>query len=115
MLWARHEFTTAETLVALHSVMFSRSGQLYYDLNRYPFIVSLYMPLFYVASVALERLDVPPLAAGRLLSSSALLGIIALTWRLLGMCTSNRYARWTGTVLVGITANLWVWGTVGQV
>src|SRR5262249_7034048 len=31
------------------------------------------------------------------------------------ICTTNRYARWTGTLLVAITANLWAWGTVGQV
>jgi len=29
MLWSRHEMTTAETLVALHSFMFSNTGQLY--------------------------------------------------------------------------------------
>jgi len=115
MVWARHEITPAETLVALHSVMFSRTGQLYYDLNHYPFIVSPYMPLFYIASVGLERLGAPPLAAGRVLSAIATICIIALAWSLLGICTSNRYARWTGTLLVAITANLWVWGTVGQV
>ena len=115
MLWARHEITPAETLVALHSVMFSRTGQLYYDLNHYPFIVSPYMPLFYVASVGLERLGAPPFAAGRLLSALATIGIIALARSLLGICVSNRYARWTGTLLVAITANLWAWGTVGQV
>jgi hypothetical protein len=115
MVWARHEITPAETLVALHSVMFSQTGQLYYDLNHYPFIVSPYMPLFYIASVGLERLGAPPLAAGRVLSAFATICIIALAWGLLGICTSNRYARWTGTLLVAITANLWVWGTVGQV
>ena len=115
MLWARHEMTQAETLVALHSTMFSRTGQLYYDLNHYPFIVSPYMPLFYVASVGLQRLGTPPLAAGRFLAASATLGIIALAWNLLGLCAFNRYSRWTGTLLVAITANLWAWGTVGQV
>ncbi len=115
MVWARHEITPAETLVALHSVMFSQTGQLYYDLNHYPFIVSPYMPLFYVASAGLERLGAPPLAAGRLLSAFATIGIIVLAWSLLGIVVSNRYARWTGTLLVAITANLWAWGTVGQV
>src|SRR6266699_2205381 len=95
MAWARHEITPAETLVALHSVMFSQTGQLYYDLNHYPFIVSPYMPLFYIASVGLERLGAPPLAAGRVLSAFATICIIALAWGLLGICTSNRYARWT--------------------
>jgi hypothetical protein len=115
MLWARHEMTQAETLVALHSVMFARTGQLYYDLNRYPFTVSPYMPIFHCASVVMEWLGAPPLAAGRLLAAASALGIILLSWALLGICTPHRYARWTGTLLVAINANLWAWGTVGQV
>src|SRR5437867_4318928 len=95
--------------------MFSRTGHLYYDLNHYPFITTTYMPLFYVLSAALDLSGIPPLASGRLLSGAAAIGIIALAWRLLGLRTSSRYAQWTGTLLVAITANLWVWGTVGQV
>ena len=115
MFWAKLEIMQAESPVALHSVMFSRTGQLYYDLNHYPFIHSPYMPLFYIASVGFERLGLSPLASGRLLAACSVLGIIALTWSLLSLCTSNRYACWAGTLLVAITANLWVYGTVGRV
>jgi predicted membrane-bound mannosyltransferase len=115
VFWARLEIMQAESPVALHSVLFSRTGQLYYDLNHYPFIHSPYMPLFYAASAGFDRLGLPPLASGRLLSACAALGILALTWNLLSLCTSSRYACWAGTLLVAITANLWVYGTVGRV
>jgi hypothetical protein len=107
--------TQAETLVALQAAMFAGTGQLYWDLNHYPFLVSPYMPLFFAASAGLDWLGAPPLAAGRWLSAASVLLIVWLSWKLLSLCTANFYARWIGTALVAVTANLWVWGTVGQV
>jgi hypothetical protein len=113
--WARLEMMQAESPVALHSLMFSRTGQLYYDLNRYPFIHSPYMPLFYIVSAGLQRLGLSPLASGRALAACSVIGIIALTWNLLSLCTFTRYACWVGTLLVAVTADLWAYGTVGRV
>jgi hypothetical protein len=42
LLWAEHEFTPAESIVALHSNMLASGDGIYYDLNRYPYTVSLY-------------------------------------------------------------------------
>src|SRR5882672_884796 len=115
LVWARHEMSQVESFVAGHSLSFARTGHLYYDLNQYPFTVSAYMPLFYSASAVLDRLGLPPLLSGRFVSASALLVALFVCWRLLDVHVSNRYARWAGILLIASTANLWTWGTVGQV
>jgi hypothetical protein len=115
VFWTRHEITQVESIVAVHALTLSQTGHLYYDLNHYPFTVSPYMPLFYSAAAGLDRLGLPPLLSGRLLAIGGLLGILLLSWKLLGRIVSDKYARWAGTLLVAGTANLWGWGTVGQV
>jgi hypothetical protein len=115
LLWARHEFTPVESLVALHSSMLVHGEGLYYNLNRYPFTVSPYGPIFYAASGCLQRLGAGPYFSGRILSFAALLTSLWLCWKALGYLTTDRYARATGALLAASTSNILFWGTVGQV
>jgi len=59
----------------------------------------------------LSKAGITVYQAGRLVSFSALLGIFALTWRLLLLYTGNRNCAWTGTVLCTSTSLLTSWGT----
>lgn len=113
--WAQNEFTQPESVVGTQATMLARDGTLYYDLNRYPYTVAAYMPIFYWLSAGLIKLGFPVFLAGRLWSSAAMLGIFALTWRLLILYTGDRYCAWTGTVICASTALISVWGVVGQV
>lgn len=113
--WAQNEFTQPESVVGAQATMLARDGTLYYDLNRYPYTVAAYMPIFYWLSAGLIKLGLPVFMAGRLWSSAAMIGIFALTWRLLMLYTRDRYCAWTGTVLCASTALISVWGVVGQV
>ena len=115
LLWARHEFTQVESVVALHANMLAETGRLYYDLNAYPFTVSPYGPVFYAALASLRSVGVPLFQAGRSLSFGALLLALWLAWRILGILVTDQRARFTGLILAASTANLLVWGTVGQV
>jgi hypothetical protein len=115
LLWARHEFTPVESLVALHSNMLVHGEGLYYNLNRYPFTVSPYGPIFYAASGGLHRLGAGPYFSGRILSFAALLTSLWLCWKALGYLTTDRFARATGVLLAASTSNILFWGTVGQV
>jgi hypothetical protein len=115
VLWSRHEFTPVESLVALHSSMLVHGEGLYYNLNRYPFTVSPYGPIFYAASGCLQRLGAGPYFSGRILSFAALLTSLWLCWKALGYLTTDRYARATGALLAASTSNILFWGTVGQV
>jgi hypothetical protein len=113
--WAQNEFTQPESVVGAQATMLARDGTLYYDLNRYPHTVAAYMPIFYWLSAALIKLGAPVFLAGRLWSSAAMLGIFALTWRVLMLYTRDRYCAWTGTVICASTSLISIWGTVGQV
>jgi hypothetical protein len=113
--WAQNEFTQPESVVGAQATMLARDGTLYYDLNRYPYTVAAYMPIFYWLSAALIKLGLPVFLAGRLWSSAAMIGIFVLTWRLLMLYTRDRYCAWTGTVICASTALISVWGVVGQV
>ena len=115
LLWAGHEFGPVESMVALHSNMLASGEGIYYDLNRYPYTVSPYGPIFYSSSALLHRAGLPLLQEGRCISFAALLTILWLAWRVLGFLAVDRFARWTGVLLVGLTANLLFWGTIGQV
>ena len=115
LLWSQHEFTPVESLVAIHSNMLTHGEGLYYDLNRYPFTVSPYGPIFYAASGYLQRLGAGPYFSGRILSFAALLTSLWLCWKALGYLTRDRYARATGVLLAASTSNILLWGTVGQV
>jgi hypothetical protein len=114
MFWSRHAITDVEAIVSVQSRELAEHGILYYDLNKYPYTVAPYGPLWYSSLAALYSLGAPLLPAGRLLSFVALLGILAVTWRILWLYTSSRYAAWTGTLLVASTANLSGWGSLSQ-
>lgn len=114
-LWAQHEFTQPESVVGAQSMMLAHDGTLYYELNKYPYTVSAYMPVFYGLEAGLIKIGVPVFRAGRLISFAALLGIFILSWRLLMLYTDNRYCAWTGTLLCASTSVLLTWGTVAQV
>jgi hypothetical protein len=115
MLAARHEFNQVESVVGIHALMLSRGEGLYYDLQHYPFTVSPYGPIFYTLSAGLHLLGLPVLVGARLVSFTAFLGIVLLSWRLLRMHTSNRYAVWAGTLLIASAPYLVRWGMTGQV
>lgn len=115
LLWARHEFTQVESVVALHSNMLADTGRLYYDLGSYPFTVSPYGPIFYWAVATLHGSGVPLFQAGRCISFAATLLLLWLAWRLLQMLVVDRFARVLGLLLAAVTANLLHWGTTGQV
>jgi hypothetical protein len=113
--WARHEFTQVESVVALHSSMLEAGSGLYFGLNRYPYTVSPYGPLFYGASALLHRAGLPVFQGARAISFAALLVSLCLVWRALGLLVADSAARFTGLLIAGLTANLLFWGTVGQV
>lgn len=115
LLWARHEFTQVESVVALHANMLAETGRLYYDLNAYPFTVSPYGPVFYAAVALLRKLGVPLFQAARCLSFGALLLALWFCWRILGLLVADGRARLAGLILAASSANLLVWGTAGQV
>ncbi|MBY0504767.1 MAG: glycosyltransferase family 39 protein [Bryobacteraceae bacterium] len=114
LLWAGHDLTPVEAVVALQAKMLSQGEGLYWGVNRYPYSYSAYGPIFYGLSGALQRMGVPPYHSGRLISFAALLAALWLVWRILGQLSGHRLTRTTGTLLAASTANLLFWGTVGQ-
>jgi 4-amino-4-deoxy-L-arabinose transferase-like glycosyltransferase len=115
LLWAENSFTGPETVVAGQSMMLARQGTLYYDLNRYPYTVCAYTPLFYLLEAGLFKLGLPAYVAGRLISFCAFFGILVLAWRLLILYTRDRDYAWLGVLLCGSSSLLLSWGTVAQV
>ncbi len=115
LLWAQNEFSSPESIVGTQAMMLARDGTLYYDLNRYPYTVSAYTPLFYWLEAGFIKLGLHAVTAGRLLSLAATLGIVALVWRLLILYTGDLYCAWTGALLCASTSLVLFWGTVGQV
>jgi hypothetical protein len=115
LFWAQNEFTQPESVVAAQATMLAQDGTLYYDLNRYPYTVAAYMPIFYWLSAGLIKFGLPVFLAGRLWSFAAMIGIFVLTWRMLMLYTEDRYCAWTGTVICASTALISVWGAVAQV
>lgn len=115
LLWAENSFTGPECVVAAQAMMLAHDGTLYYDLNHYPYTVSAYTPVFYLLQAGLHKLGLPAYTAGRLISFLALGGIVVLSRRLVLLYTRDLYCAWTATLLVGSSALLLSWGTVGQV
>jgi hypothetical protein len=114
-LWARHNLSAVEPIVALHTTMLARESLLYYDLNQYPFTVSPYGPVFYTASALLQNLGLPAYPSGRLITLAALLVSIWLVWRITAALEVHRYASYCAALLAAATATILNWGTVGQV
>src|SRR5712691_3687784 len=115
MVWAQNESTQPESVVGGQALMLARDGTLYYDLNSYPHTAAAYTPIFYWLEAGLSKAGLPIYQAGRLISFAAMLGIFALTWRLLLLYTGDRHCAWTGTALCMSTSLIPSWGTVGQV
>lgn len=115
LLWAQHEFTPVEPLVVLHSNMFAHGEGLYWGVNRYPYTVSAYGPIFYAVSGFLHRAGLAAYQSGRLLAFAALLTSLWLCWLCLGYVAQSRYARMAGLILAASTSNILFWGTTGQV
>ncbi len=114
-LWARSALTPVEGIVALQSRMFASGEGLYYDLNRYPFTVAAYGPIYYSLCAALDLAGIPSYAGARLISILALLASLWSGWRMLRVLTANHADRVAGVLLAAVTANLLFWGTAGQV
>ena len=115
LLWSQNEFSSPESIVGTQAMLLARHGTLYYDLKSYPYTVSSYTPLFYLLEAGFAKLGLPAIAAGRVISLFAALGIVSLVWRLLILYTRDRYCAWTGVLLCGSTSLFLFWGTVGQV
>jgi hypothetical protein len=71
--------------------------------------------LFYLLDAGLQKLGLATYTAGRAISFLALLGIVALIWRLALLYTRDRYSAWMSALLCGSSSLMLVWGTVGQV
>ncbi len=115
LFWAQNAFSGPESVVSAQSQMLAHDGTLYYDLNRYPYTVSAYTPIFYLTEAALRKAGLPALAAGRLISFGSLIGIVILIWGLTMLYTGDRYCAWTAALLAASTSLLLNWGTIGQV
>src|SRR6266849_2729491 len=111
LLWAQHDFTPVEPVVVLQSNMFTHGGGLYWGLNRYPYTLSPYGPIFYAASGFLHKWRAPAYQSGRFISFAALLATLWLCWRSLGYLARNPYARATGVILAASTSNVLFWGS----
>jgi hypothetical protein len=115
MLWAQHEFSTPESVVATQSMMLAHNGTLYYGLHDYPYTVNAYMPLFYLLEAALIKAGLWAYTGARLISFAAMLGIFVLVRQLLLLYTRSQSCAWTGVILCASTSLILSWGTVGQV
>ena len=115
LLWAQHDFTPVEALVVLHANMFAHGQGLYWGVNRYPYTISAYGPIFYAVSGFLHKWGAPAYQSGRILSFAALLTSLWLCWQALGYLTRNAFARATAVILAASTANILYWGSTGQV
>lgn len=113
--WAQNEFTQPEGIVATQTFSLAQEGNLYYDLKHYPYTVCAYMPSFYILAAGLNRIGLPVLLAGRVLSLAALAAILMLIWRILILYTGDRHCAATGVALAGLTQLLLGWGITGQV
>ena len=114
IFWIERSITQVEAIVAIHCRMLEAGEGLYYALNEYPYTVTPYGPLHYLAQTALHQLGLPILQAGRLLAFAPLMGVILLAWKLVLLYTGDRWAAWVAALLVASSANLAQWGTVGQ-
>ncbi|HEY2843924.1 MAG TPA: glycosyltransferase family 39 protein, partial [Bryobacteraceae bacterium] len=114
-LWAQNSLSGPESVVAAQSMMLAHDGTLYYDLNRYPYTVCAYMPIFYLLEAGLIKLGIAALIAGRLVSFAALLGLIAICRSLVLLYTGNRNAAWVAAILVASSSLVGSWGSTGQV
>lgn len=115
LLWARHDLTPVESLVVLHSNMFAHGEGLYWGLNRYPYTISAYGPIFYAVAGYLHAWGLPAYQSARLLSFTALIGALWLCWRSLAYLATNRYAPAAALILAASLSNALYWGTTGQV
>jgi hypothetical protein len=114
LLWSHHEFTPAESMIAVEAKIFADGSALYHNPNTYPYTVSPYGIVFYSLSALIQLIGLPPLAAGRLISFLALLTLFWSSWRILIILVAHPYARLTGILLLAVTANILNWGTIGQ-
>jgi hypothetical protein len=115
LYWAQNEFSQPESIIAAQATMLERDGNLYPSLTGYPYTVNAYMPVFYLLDAGLIRLGVPPYAAGRSISAAALVGLLAVCWRIALLYSSSRHCAWMALLLCASSTLLWSWGTVGQV
>src|SRR6185369_13695727 len=115
MLWASNELSPPESVVAAQSLMLVHDGALYYDLKHYPYTVCAYMPTFYWLESGLIRVGLSAFQAGRWISLMALLGLIALSGKLVLLYTGDTNAAWVASLATASSSLLASWGTVGQV
>ena len=76
MLWAQHEFSSPESVVASQSMMLAHKDCCRYWRTRdYPYTVNAYMPLFYLLDAALIKAGLGAYTGARLISFAAMLGV----------------------------------------
>ncbi len=114
LVWAHHEFTPTESLVASEAQSLAHGRALYHNPNRYPYTITPYGPVFYSLSAFLQHCGFAPIRAGRLISCIALIGVFWCAWQILSVLVANHHARLSGITLVAATANVIAWGGIGQ-
>lgn len=114
-IWSASEFTQPEGIIATQVRSFAQEGTLYYSLQRYPYTVCAYMPIFYGVTAGLVKAGLDPLLSGRVVSLLALVGVLGLLWQLVKLYTGSRLNAWLGVALAGSTQLVVGWGSTGQV
>lgn len=109
-----NDFSPAESVIAAQSMMLVHDGTLYYDLNRYPYTVCAYMPIFYLIEAGLVRARFTAFHGGRAVSIAAWCGLVAMVWNLVLLYTSDRKAAWLAAILAASSSLLLFWGSIAQ-
>jgi 4-amino-4-deoxy-L-arabinose transferase-like glycosyltransferase len=109
-----NDFSPAESVIAAQSMMLVDDGTLYYDLNRYPYTVCAYMPIFYLIEAGLFRAHFTAFHGGRAVSIAAWCGLVAMVWNLVLLYTSDRNAAWLAAILAASSSLLLFWGSIAQ-
>jgi hypothetical protein len=109
-----NDFSPAESVIAAQSMMLAHDGTLYYDLNRYPYTVCAYMPIYYLLEAELVRWHFTAFHGGRTVSMAAWCGLVAMVWNLVLLYTSDRNAAWLAAILAASSSLLLFWGSIAQ-
>ncbi|MBI1357662.1 MAG: hypothetical protein GC160_25250 [Acidobacteria bacterium] len=113
-LWAQYSLTQVEPIIGIQAGGLAAGRGLYLELDRYPFTVSPYGPIFYGLSALAQRCGVAALLGGRLVSIAALLGTLWLFWRILCAWGVGELERRTGLALLACSGAFGIWGVVAQ-
>jgi len=86
-----------------------RGNSIYHQLNQPPYIVGTYTPLFMTAAAALDRLEKPSFATGRLIVWIAAVGAAALLIAMAAIVTQNPALGLLNGILFMATYEVYRW------